>query len=98
MIMQPTASGMTERETGSRTRDVRAVPVAGDVLASERSARADVYALSIVPAEGRAVVSRYSEAIRTVRELAAQLRVDAWFTSDQTHYARIASHRSRPVR
>ena len=96
MIMQ-SAIGMTTRETALRMSD-RAVPVAGDVLASERSSRVDIYAISIVPAADRAVVSRYSEAIRTVRELAKRLQVDAWFTSDQTHYARVASYRSPPVR
>lgn len=71
------------------------VPVAGDVLASERSSRADVYDISIVPARSRAAVARYAEAIQTVRELAHQLQVDGWFTSDQTHYARVAPHRAR---
>jgi hypothetical protein len=98
MIMQSAALARAAVKNGSRSRDVHAVPVAGDVLASERSARADVYAICIVPAAHRAEVSRYPEAIRTVRELARQLEVDGWFTCDQTHYARIASYRSRRVR
>jgi hypothetical protein len=67
-------------------------------LTSERSARADVYEISIVPADGRAVVSRYADAVQIVRALAQQLSVYGWITSDQTHYARVASHRSRVLR
>jgi hypothetical protein len=74
------------------------VPVTGDVLASERSSRADLYDISIVPAASRAAVTRYAEAIQTVRELAHQLRVDGWFTSDQTHYACVAPYRAQQVR
>jgi hypothetical protein len=95
---QGPAIGSTDREVASPGPDRRPCPVTGDVLTSERSARADVYEISIVPADGRVVVSRYSEAIKTVRALAQELRVDGWFTSDQTHYARVASYRSRPVR
>ena len=90
---QSPATDIIDSEVAGR----RSGPVIGDVLTSERSACADVYAISIVPADGRAVVSRYSEAIQIVRALAQQLRVDAWFTSDQTHYVRVASYRSRPV-
>jgi len=69
-------------------------PLTGDVVASERSARADVFGISIVAADERAIISRYSDAIDVVRELARALRVDGWFTSDQTHYARVATYRS----
>ena len=79
----------------TRVPDVRiSTPVNGDILASGRSARADVFDISIVAADGRAVVSRYSDAIDVVRELSRALRVNGWFTSDQTHYARIAVYRS----
>ena len=44
-------------------------PLKGDVLAAERSARADVFGISIVAADGHAVVPRYSEAIEVVCEL-----------------------------
>ena len=91
---QTPATGTADSEVAPRRSGRRSVPVTGDVLASERSARADVYQISIVPADGRAVVSRYSEAIQIVRALAQQLRVDGWFTSDQTHCARVASYRS----
>ena len=95
---QGRATGSTDQEIASPGPDRRSCPVAGDVLTSERSARADVYEISIVPADGRVVVSRYADAIKTVCALAQKLRVDGWFTSDQTHYARVASYRSRPVR
>lgn len=97
-LAQVPVIGSTDLEGAPRESDRRSRPVPGDVLTSERSARADVYEISIVPADSRAVVSRYSEAIETVRALAQELRVDGWFTSDQTHYARVASHRSRLVR
>jgi len=95
---QSPASGMVDPGAAPRRWASRSGPVAGDVLTSERSARADVYEISIVPADGRAVVSRYAEAVQIVRALAQQLSVDGWFTSDQTHYARVASHRSRVLR
>ena len=72
----------------------RSAPQAGDILASARSARADVYTLSIVPIDIQVTVRRYSAAIERVQELARTRRVDGWFTSDHTHYARIASYRS----
>jgi hypothetical protein len=97
-LAQVPAIGRTNLENAPRESDRRSGPVPGDVLTSERSARADVYEISIVPADSRAVVSRYSEAIETVRALAQELRVDGWFTSDQTHYARVANYRSRRVR
>jgi hypothetical protein len=69
-------------------------PQAGDILASERSARADVFAISIIPTDSDVTVTRYSAAIELVQELARTRRVDGWFTSDHTHYARVASYRS----
>jgi hypothetical protein len=76
------------------TESRRSVPQTGDILASERSARADVYTVSIVPGAGAFTVGRYSAAIARVQELARTLRVDGWFTSDHTHYLRVASHRA----
>jgi hypothetical protein len=68
-------------------------PRSGDVVASERSARADVYDISVVPAPAYMVAGRYPEAIDKVRELARQLGVNGWYTADQTHYARVAKYR-----
>ena len=73
---------------------LRSVPQAGDILACERSARADVFSVSIIPTDSDVTVTRYSEAIERVRELARMRRVDGWYTCDHTHYARIASYRS----
>jgi hypothetical protein len=71
----------------------RSGPVPGDVLASKRAARSDVYAISVVPAPAQIFALRYPQAIEQVRELARQRGVDGWFTADQTHYARVARHR-----
>jgi hypothetical protein len=53
-----------------------------------RTARADVYMISIVPAAAHLRATRHSGAIEKVRELARGLEVDGWFTCNQTHYAR----------
>jgi hypothetical protein len=68
-------------------------PRSGDVVASERTARADVYDISVVPVPAHMVAGRYPEAIEKVRELARQLGVNGWYTADQTHYAQVAKHR-----
>ena len=81
----------TLQKPSSRNR--RSAPQAGDILASERTARADVFAISIMPAEGDVTVTRYSAAIDRVRELARTRRVDGWYTCDHTHFARVASYR-----
>ena len=73
------------------------VPHAGDVLASKRSARADVFMICIVSGVDDRRVKRYQEAIDRVLELARELRVDGWFTCNHTHYARVAHFRQRVV-
>ena len=73
--------------------DARRLPQAGDILAAERSARADVFEISTIPTDSDVTVTRYSAAIERVQELARARRVDGWFTSDHTHYARVASYR-----
>ena len=72
----------------------RSAPGSGDVLVSERTARADVYEISVVPAPAHMVARRYPEAIEKVRELACQLGVNGWYTGDQTHYAQVAKYRT----
>ena len=72
----------------------RLAPQAGDVLVSERTARADVFAISIVPTDSDITVTRHSAAIERVQELARARRVDGWYTCDHTHYVRVASYRS----
>jgi hypothetical protein len=74
--------------------ELRPMPKTGDVVASRPTARADVYAISIVPAAAHATATRYSEAIEETRELARGRRVDGWFTCNHTHYTRVATHRS----
>jgi N-acetyl-beta-hexosaminidase len=76
-------------------RDVQSIPQTGDVLASARTARADVYTISIVPAAAHLSATRHAEALEKVRELARGLDVDGWFTCNHTHYARVASFRER---
>jgi hypothetical protein len=73
----------------------RSAPQAGDILVSERSARADVFAISIIPSDSDVTLTRYSAAIERVQELARARQVDGWYTSDHTHYARVASYRPR---
>lgn len=72
----------------------RARPVPGDVLVSEPTARADVYAISVVPGPAQMVAGRYPDAIEAVRDLARERGVDGWYTGDQTHYAQVARYRS----
>jgi hypothetical protein len=76
-----------------RSENWRSVPQAGDILVSERSARADVFAISIIPSGSDVTLTRYSAAIERVRELARARQVDGWYTADHTHYARVASYR-----
>lgn len=77
-----------------RPGDRRLAPQTGDILASERTARADVFAISIIPSDSDITVTRYSAAIERVQELARARRVDGWYTCDHTHYARVASYRA----
>jgi hypothetical protein len=71
----------------------RAIPTAGDVLASRPTARADTYDISIVPAAAHVTARRYPEAMEKVRALARASGVDGWFTSDHTHYTQVATYR-----
>ena len=82
-------------ETTASKQYVRSVPQTGDVLASARTARADVYTISIVPETAHLRATRHAEALEKVRELARGLHVDGWFTCNHTHYARVASFRER---
>jgi hypothetical protein len=68
-------------------------PAPGDVLVAKRTARADLYFISVVPGPAYRTARRHEEAVDAGREIARQRRVDGWFTCDHTHYARIARHR-----
>ena len=89
----PTAIDTQSPQQRPRLTRHRPVPAAGDVLVSEPTARADVYVISVVPAQMVLVMPRYAEAIAKVREMARERAVDGWYTCDQTHYAQIARHR-----
>ena len=80
--------------TASTRPNQQAVPKAGDVLVSTRTARADLYEISVLPTEARMTAVHYDDAMRKVRNLARGLRVDGWYTCDHTHFARIARHRT----
>jgi hypothetical protein len=82
------------RESGVAPHNHRPTPKPGDVLVSERMSRADIYDISLVPADAHMIVRRYDEAIKTVQELARQRKVDGWCTVDQTHYTQIARYRT----
>ncbi len=69
-------------------RNLQSAPQTGDVLASARTARADVYTISIVPAAAHLTATRHAAALEKVRDLARRLAVDGWFTCNHTHYAR----------
>ena len=80
-------------EKASRMPSRRPFPQSGDVLVSRPTARADIYAISVVPAAAEIVATRYNDAMERVRELARELAVNGWYTCDHTHFARVASHR-----
>ena len=72
----------------------RTSPRSGDVLVWRRSARADAYEIEVVARSTHTAASTYGEAIDKANYLARVLGVDAWFTCDHRHYARLASHLS----
>jgi hypothetical protein len=88
--------GMKEdtRKPAPRMVSLRPAPMPGDVLLSRPAARADLYAISVVPAQGDLLAVRHAEAIERACELARGLAVDVWYTCDHTHFARIATHRA----
>jgi hypothetical protein len=69
-------------------------PTVGDVVASRPTARADLFAIAIVPNRGELVPACYDRALHIVRTSAREHGVDGWYTCDHTHYARIARHRT----
>jgi hypothetical protein len=73
----------------------RAAPQKGDILASRPTARADNFAIGVIPAGAHAVARRYEEAITSIRTFARQRAVDAWYTCDHIHFLRVAQHRSQ---
>ena len=70
-------------------------PRPGDVIASRRSARNDIYAISVIPGAPRAMAGAYDQALDVVHRLAELHAVDGWYTCNHIHFLRIAHHRSR---
>jgi len=99
MIKEADAMARKERqsEIADEQRSFRLAPQMGDVLASRPTARADVYAISILPAPSDLTATRHSEALDKIRVLARELNVDGWITCHHTHYARVASFRKQSV-
>jgi hypothetical protein len=97
MVTQADGIARQERqsEISNENHHFRSAPQIGDVLASRRTARADVYTISILPAASCLTATRHSEAVEKVRVLARELQVDGWFTCNHTHYARVASFRQQ---
>ena len=93
----PAISTNDDRLQKTRPDARQTLPQDGDILASERSARNDVFTIAIIPTDSEVTVTRYSTAIERVQELARLRRVDGWFTSDHTHYARVARYRSYDI-
>jgi len=71
----------------------RLLPQRGDVVASRRTARDDVYAINMMPATSHAVAGDYDHALDIVRRLARLHAVDGWYTCDHTHFLRVAHYR-----
>lgn len=84
---------MMQRSGGAETRKTSHGMKPGDVLVSRSAARADLYDITVIPDTARESHDRYEDAIEAGRQLARQLTVDGWFTSDHTHFARIARYR-----
>lgn len=74
--------------------NTRPVPQPGDVLASRRSARSDMYAISVIEGQTQAAADAYHQAMDMVRHLARLHGVDGWYTADHRHFVRIARQRS----
>jgi hypothetical protein len=66
----------------------------GDVLVSRPTARADVYDISVAGGATHISNAGYEDGLAAGRQLARGLAVDGWFTSDHTHFLRIASYRT----
>jgi hypothetical protein len=75
-------------------RDRRPFPEQGDLIVSRRTARADVYSISVIPDQAHLTTVRFEEAIHTVEELAGRRAVDGWYTCDHTHFIQIARYRT----
>jgi hypothetical protein len=96
--MRPTISSRKNIDTASPGPARPSRPTVGDIVASRPTARADLFAIAIVPNRGELVPARYDRALHIVRASAREREVDGWYTCDHTHYARIARHRTSSKR
>jgi hypothetical protein len=67
------------------------LPQPGDVLVANLAATTE-YDVSVVPGP-LVLCGTHRVATAKARDLALELRVDAWLTEDRTHFLRLASHR-----
>lgn len=68
------------------------LPQDGDVLVSHPTATVE-HDICIVPRSPHITCPSHDSAVAEGRELAEQLRVDAWLTEDHSHFLRIAAFR-----
>jgi hypothetical protein len=92
-VQEPRTVVNSQKAAALSTSGRTPVPKEGDLLVSRRTARADVYAISVVPAEAQLTTVRFEEAINAAGELARRRAVDGWYTCDHTHFVPIARHR-----
>jgi hypothetical protein len=92
--MRPTISSREKIDRASPGPATPSRPTVGDVVASRPTARADLFAIAIVPNRGELLPARYDKALKIVRTSARERGVDGWYTCDHTHFARIARHRT----
>ena len=68
-------------------------PPDGDVLVSNPTATVE-YEICVVPRPPHITCPNHDRAVAQGRELAEQLKVDAWLTEDNSHFMRIGTYRS----
>ena len=70
----------------------RPAPKSGDVLVSRPTARADVYAISVIPSEARIVAARYQDAMEKLTNSHV-----GWPSMGGTRVTTPTSHGSRGI-
>ena len=67
-------------------------PQDGDVLISNPTATIE-HDICIVPQPPHLTCANHDQAVAEGRQLAKELKVDAWLTEDNRHFMRIATYR-----
>lgn len=67
-------------------------PQDGDVLVSNPTATVE-YEICILPRPPHITCANHDRAVAEGRQLAEELKVDAWLTEDHCHFMRIGMHR-----